>query len=214
MGKDFDRVGPDGKRTLADLVQKTVFPFFQGTPDLSEIAAKACALAMVSTVEFRQLAARIVAGAAALAECLGAMGYRVLTGGTENHLILVDILASGVTGIIAERALEECGVIVNKNKIPGDKKPPAITSGLRLGTNTLALRGMTANQMPRCAELIDRVLRSLEVNDDTRYTLDPAVRRWASEEVLRLCREFPLPDYPTLAGERMQHPAALVATMV
>ena len=65
MGKDFDRVGPDGKRTLADLIQKTVFPFFQGTPNLSEIAAKACALAMVSTVEFRQLAARIVAGAAA-----------------------------------------------------------------------------------------------------------------------------------------------------
>jgi glycine hydroxymethyltransferase len=202
MGRDFDAVGLDGKRTLSDLIQKTVFPFFQGTPDLSAIAAKARALALVATADFRTLAARIVSGAGALAGCLSDLGYRVLTGGTDNHLILVDILHSGVTGIIAERALEECGVIVNKNKIPGDKKPPSITSGLRLGTNTLALRGMTAEQMPQCAALIDRVLTSLEVHGDTAYALDEAVRRWVSQEVQRLCREYPLRDYPMIAADR------------
>src|SRR5262249_27373862 len=155
----------------------------QGTPDLSAIAAKARALALVATCDFRQLATRIVANAAALAECLSDRGFRVLTGGTDNHLILIDILQSGVTRIISERALEECGVIVNKNKIPGDKKPPSITSGLRLGTNTLALRGMTAQQMPTCAALIDRVLKSLEVRGDTEYLLDDAVKGSVSEEV-------------------------------
>jgi glycine hydroxymethyltransferase len=203
MGKDFDQVGPDGKRTLSELIQKTVFPFFQGTPDLSSIAGKARALAMASTEEFRRLAERIVASSSALARSLGDRGYRVLTGGTDNHLILVDILANGVTGIIAERALEECGVTVNKNKIPGDNKPPSITSGLRLGTNTLALRGMSAEHMPRCAALIDRVLKSLDIHGDTRYSLEPAARRWASDEVQRICREFPLRDYPALVPRRV-----------
>jgi glycine hydroxymethyltransferase len=203
MGKDFDQVGPGGKRTLSELIQKTVFPFFQGTPNLSSIAAKARALAMALTEEFRQLAERIVASSSALAKSLEDRGYRVLTGGTDNHLILIDILANGVTGIIAERALEECGVTVNKNKIPGDNKPPSITSGLRLGTNTLAFRGMSAEHMPRCAALIDRVLKSLDIHGDTRYSLDPAVRRWASDEVQRICREFPLRDHPPLAPRRV-----------
>jgi glycine hydroxymethyltransferase len=196
MGKDHDRLTGDGQRTLSEMIQKTSIPFFQRTPDLSGIAAKARALALVATVEFRQLAVQMVSGAAALAGYLSDLGYRVLTGGTDNHLILIDIADNGVTGIIAERALEECGVIVNKSKIPGDQKSPSITSGLRLGTNTLALRGMGADQMPRCAALIDRVLKGLEVRGDTEYVLDEAARRWASQEVQDLCREYPLREYP------------------
>jgi glycine hydroxymethyltransferase len=204
MGERCDELAPDGKRTLVDLIQKTVFPFFQGTPNLSAIAAKARALATVSTVEFRQLAARIVTSASTLADCLAALGYHVLTGGTENHLILVNIASQGLTGIIAERALEECGIIVNKNKIPGDKKSPSITSGLRLGTNTLALRGMTTKQMPRCAALIDRVLGGVTPSSESGYTLDATDRCRALEEVSALCREFPLQDYPTLGPARLQ----------
>lgn len=204
IGKEFDQTAPDGKRSLSDLIQKTVFPYFQGTPNLSAIAAKARALATVATLEFRLLAERIVADASALSDCLMDLGYRVLTDGTDNHLMLIDILQNGVTGIIAERALEECGVIVNKNKIPGDKKPPSITSGLRLGTNTLALRGMTPGQMPQCAALIDRVLKALEVHGETDYMLDPDIRASVSEDVLQLCHDFPLPDYPVANAPRPQ----------
>ena len=210
MGKDFDDAGLVGKRSLPDLIQKTVFPFLQGTPDLGAIAAKAAALARVATPEFRQLAGRIVAGAAALSECMSERGYHVLTGGTDTHMVLIDILKNGVTGIVAERALEECGVIVNKNKIPGDKKSATVTSGLRLGTNTLALRGMDAEEMPQCADLIDRVLRSLDVRGDTSYSLDGSVKESAIEEVLDLCRRHPLPDYPLQVVGRAHSAAPLV----
>lgn len=197
MGRDFDRPGPDGKRTLADLVQKAVFPFFQGTPNLSAIAAKACALALVGTPEFKAVARRVVAGAAALARCLNEMGYRLLTGGTDNHMVVVNVLCRGVTGCIAEQALEKCGIIVNKNRIPGDTKPPRVTSGLRLGTNSLAQRGMGAVEMVECAALIDRVLGGLRVQSETAYELPADVKASVREEVHRLCRRFPLPHYPT-----------------
>src|SRR5262249_48197224 len=156
MGRDHDRPGPDGKRALSELVQKAVFPFFQGTPNLSAIAAKARALALVATPEFKTMSRQIVSSARALARCFVDKGYRVLTGGTDNHLVLIDVLSSGVTGVVAERALEECNIVVNKNKIPGDTKPALVTSGMRLGTNSLALRGMTAREMLQCADLIHR----------------------------------------------------------
>jgi glycine hydroxymethyltransferase len=204
IGKDHDAPAPDGKRTLAELIQKAVFPYFQGTPCLNSIAAKARALARVPTPEFRALARRIVGNAKALAASFQDRGYRVLTGGTDNHLIALDVLQSGVTGVIAERALEECGIIVNKNRIPGDTKPPAVTSGLRLGTNSLAVRGLTGADMPRCAELVDRVLRSTTVTSDYQYQLPAAVKGTVRETVLEICRDFPLPLYPLDAGDPRQ----------
>jgi len=198
MGKDYDSPGPDGRKTLAEFVQKAVFPYFQGTPNLSTIAAKARALAMVMTPEFRSLARRIVANAQALAGGLSDSGHQVVTGGTDNHIVMVDVLHGGVSGVIAEKALEECGIIINKNKIPGDKMPAHVTSGIRIGTNTLALRGFGAEEMRRCADLLHRVLRCVDVTGPTSYDLDRALAGQVRAEVVALCRSFPLPHYPML----------------
>jgi glycine hydroxymethyltransferase len=201
MGRDRDQRAPDGKQTLADMMQKAVFPFFQGTPSLGTIAAKARALANVCTPEFRLLAHRIVTSARRLAQCFMEKDYRVLTGGSDNHLVVIDVLAKGVTGVIAERALEECHIIVNKNKIPGDKHPALITSGMRLGTNSLALRGLTAKEMPRCADLIHEVLASVKVMGKTDYELADTVKKSVRVEVQKLCTEYPIPDYPSESAE-------------
>jgi glycine hydroxymethyltransferase len=201
LGKDFDAPAPDGRGTLASLVQRAVFPFFQGTPSLNTIAAKARALALVNTPWFGGVAARIVEDARALAERLLWHGHRVLTGGTDNHIVLVDVLACGVTGVVAERALEDCNVIVNKNKIPGDVKGALVTSGMRLGTNSLALRGLGPAEMDVCADLIDRVLKAVRVEGDTRYKLDRAAREDARAVVAELCERFPYPHYPAASCE-------------
>src|SRR5207245_1610252 len=117
--------------------------------------------------------------------------YEVLTGGTDNHMVLLDMRPNGLTGAIAEGALEGCGIIVNKNRIPGETKPPGVTSGVRLGTNSLALRGMSAAEMPLCAELIDRVLTAVRPDGDRRYELSPVVAEEVRAEVERLCRIYP-----------------------
>jgi len=196
IGKDYQSLAPNGKETLSNMVQRAIFPFSQGTPNLSAIAAKARALAMVVTPEFRVLAHRIVTDAKALAGCLAEKGYRILTGGTDNHIVLIDVLASGVTGAIAERALEECHIIVNRNRIPADKKSVWVTSGMRLGTNSLALRGMGPSEMPKCAELIHCVLSGVRVLGDREYELGRGVKEYIQAYVTGLCRSFPLPRYP------------------
>ncbi len=144
--------------TLAETMQRAVFPFFQGAPILNAMAAKARALAIAVTPEFKILAERIMSNAQTLAQCFLEKGYRVISGGSSNHIVVLDVASRGLTGFVAERALEESGIIVNKNRIPGDKKSAVVTSGVRLGTNTLAARGMGANEMQRCVQLIDRVL--------------------------------------------------------
>jgi glycine hydroxymethyltransferase len=211
IGKDHDLPGPDGKRTLADIIQRAVFPFFQGTPNLSAIAAKARALAAVTSPRFRAVARRIVAGARLLADFFQERGYRVLTRGTDNHMVLIDVTSQGMTGRIAERALEECRIIVNKNVIPGDRLPARITSGMRLGTNSLALRGMTARDMVQCAELIHQVLGALEVRGSDDYHLPAAVAASVRSAVERLSREFPLPHYPASQPEHAANVRKTVA---
>jgi glycine hydroxymethyltransferase len=196
VGKDDQSLAPNGKETLSDMIQRAIFPFSQGTPNLSAIAAKARALAMVVTPEFKALAHRIVADAKVLARCLAEKGYRILTGGTDNHIVLIDVLASGVTGAIAERALEECHIIVNRNRIPGDKKSVWVTSGMRLGTNSLALRGMGPSEMPKCAELIHCVLSCVKVLGDREYELGIGLKEFVQADVRALCSSFPIPRYP------------------
>ena len=156
---------------------------------------------MVATPEFKRLAKRIVTDARVLAKCFADKGYTVLTGGSDNHIVLINVLASGVTGVIAERALEECNIIVNKNRISGDKKSALITSGVRLGTNSLALRGMGGGEMPQCADLIDQVLASVKVLSETEYELDETIRESVQAEVKRLCACFPIPRYPIESRE-------------
>jgi len=197
IGRDHETLAPGGKRTLPEMIQRAVFPFFQGTPNLSAIAAKARALALACAPEFQRLAQRIVANAKTLAESFVAKDYRVLTGGTDNHMALMDVFTSkGITGVIAEKALEECGVIVNKNRIAGDKKSVHVTSGVRLGTNTLALRGMGANEMRACAELIDKILSTLKPTSEGTYELNRVEQEAFQAQARELCRAFPLPQYP------------------
>ncbi len=151
---------------------------------------------MIVTPEFKKLAQQVVINAKCLAECLTKKSYKVLTGGTDNHLVLIDIFANGITGVIAERALEECNIIVNKNKIPGDKKSPTVTSGLRLGTNSLTYRGVGRREMVLCADLIHQVLSHVKVQSEVEYELDSALKKAISAEVRELCMRFPIPSYP------------------
>ena len=197
MGKDYDTKPTNNKKTLAEMVQYAVFPHSQGTPNLAAIAAKSCALKLVATNEFKHLAKNIVANAKTLADAFINKGYKILTGGTDNHIVLIDILTSAkITGVIAEKALEECGIIINKNKIFGDKKSPLITSGIRLGTNITALRGMKANQMNECADLMHKIFSSLKIEGDTNYNLDTQIKKYCLSEVKELCNQFPIPNYP------------------
>lgn len=198
IGKEHETLGLDGRRTLAQLMQRAVFPFFQGTPDLSSIAAKAAMLRRCTTTEFKALARRIVRNAKALANGLLDRNYKVLTEGTDNHMVLVDVRGKGLTGLIAQKALEACNIIVNKNRIPGDNSDATITSGIRLGTNTLALREMDIDAMYQCAALIDEVFSAVSVINDREYVLEQRVKESVCAAVQRLCDDFPVPHYPSL----------------
>jgi len=196
MGCDFDRLAPDGKMTLSEKLQKAVFPFFQGAPHLHTIGAMARGLGMIVRPEFKKLAKRIVDDARALAQNFIGLGYRVITGGTDNHLVVIDVLEKGLTGIVAERALEDCFIVVNKNRIPGDQKSPTITSGIRIGTNSLARREMGPNDMAACAQLVHRVLSAVKPLDEQHFKIDETVAETVRAGVKKLCARFPIPNYP------------------
>jgi glycine hydroxymethyltransferase len=193
IGRDAETLIPGTKHTLASMVQNAVFPFFQGTPAPNIMAAKARALARIVTPQFRSLAGRIVADAKALAEALIQAGHSVVSGGTDNHIVLMDVSQQCLSGIVAQQALENCSIIVNKNKIPGDKKAATVTSGIRLGTNSLACREMGPEEMKECAYLLDRVLRSTDPLSDSEYRLDKRVSKSIQSAVTELCQRFPLP---------------------
>ncbi|WP_235990413.1 serine hydroxymethyltransferase [Streptomyces ureilyticus] len=195
IGRDWDTLGPDGKTALATLMQRGVFPRSQGTPSPSAIAAKARALDLVTQPAFKELGARIASNARALSTSLARLGHHVLTGGTDNHMVLLDVSRSGLTGLVAEEALESCGILANKNRIPGDTKSPLIASGLRLGTNILSQRGMGTPEMEICAELVDSVLTNVTAVGDREYRLDAGVRRAAQDAVADLCHRFPVDGY-------------------
>ncbi|MFP4632153.1 MAG: serine hydroxymethyltransferase [Halobacteriota archaeon] len=164
-----------------------VFPGSQGGPLMHVVAAKAVCLGEALTDEFEEYQRRIVDGAEALADALSSAGWSLVSGGTDNHLVLVDLRDEDITGKQAEEALEDVGITANKNTVPGEQRSPTVTSGLRLGTPALAARGMDADAVGRVGELIARVLD--DVGDD-------GVRSDVSEEVQALCDEHPL--YPEL----------------
>jgi glycine hydroxymethyltransferase len=193
-GRDWE-TQISGSKTLAEVIQSGVFPKMQGTPTLSGIAAKARALAIVNTPQFRVRAQNIVSMAREFGEVMSDLGYCVLTGGTDNHMVLVDIGKRGLSGKIAENVLEESGIIVNKNKIPGDKRGPLVTSGIRFGTNSLAIRGMDAAVMKDCATLIDKVLSGVKPINDTDYRIESYIVDEVKNSVIDLCRRYPLPHY-------------------
>jgi glycine hydroxymethyltransferase len=147
------------------VVDKAVFPGLQGGPLMHVIAAKAVAFHEASQPAFRDYAAGIVANAQALAAALADEGLRIVSGGTENHLMLVDLRPFGVTGKIAQQALDRAGITCNMNTIPNDPEKPFVTSGLRLGTAAVTTAGMGEPEMAEIASLIARVLRA--VDDET-----------------------------------------------
>lgn len=198
MGRDANSLAPGGKRTLAEMVQHAVFPFFQGAPIMNAITAKARALDRATQPEFQVIMKRVVANAKSLAQWFVERGYRVISNGSDNHIVLMDASTAGnpdVTGVIAERALEECHIIVNKNSIAGDQRSATITSGIRLGTNTMALRGLAEAEMSVCAQLIHHVLTSLIVLNEQEYVLDEKIRAEVQSQVARLCAQFPIASY-------------------
>ncbi|HSG05312.1 MAG TPA: serine hydroxymethyltransferase, partial [Nitrospiria bacterium] len=149
------------------------------------IAAKAVAFKLALSEDYKIYQRQVVANAAALAEGLVKRGFRLVSGGTDNHLMLVDLSEKGVTGKDAEAALDQAGITVNKNAIPFDEKPPAVASGIRLGTPAVTSRGMKEKEMDVIADSIDRVTRSPE---DAAVTGDVSVR------MKTLCDQFPFKE--------------------
>jgi len=192
MGRDADDVGPDGTRSLSNCIQSAVFPLMQGAPHVHSIAAKARAMGRLLEPGFRDLARLIKANASELADAMNARGYDVISGGTDNHIVLFRT-PSALSGETAMRSLEHCGILVNKNKVPGDIRGATTTSGLRLGSNTVSLRGMGRPQMHEAAELIDTVLRHTHSTGKGNFQLDAGIREQITERVRDLCRTFPLP---------------------
>jgi len=174
------------REEYAAAIDKAVFPGLQGGPLMHVIAAKAVAFRMAAEPAFREYAAQIVRNARALADGLAGEGFRIVSGGTDNHLMLVDLRPFGVTGKVAQEALDDAGITTNKNAIPNDPEKPFVTSGLRLGTAAVTTAGMAEDQMTEIAALIARVLRSPD---------DAAVRDEVREASARLCSKFvPYPD--------------------
>jgi glycine hydroxymethyltransferase len=200
MGRDADEPAPGGKRTLRQLLQRGVFPRSQGTLNPSAIAAKARALDLVARPEFTRLAQLIADDARALAGALAERGLRVLSGGTDTHMVLADVSATGLSGAVAERALERCGILANRNRIPNDTRSPRITSGLRFGTNMLAQRGFGPADMASCADLVAQVFAAVRPVDDEDFALDPAHIVPVTTAVAALTAQHPIPGYRGFRG--------------
>jgi glycine hydroxymethyltransferase len=186
--------GPRGGMVLcrtaeAKELDKAVFPGVQGGPLMHIIAAKAVCLKEAAEPAFVDYQKQVVVNARRLAEQLAAAGFTLVSGGTDNHLMLVNVFSKGITGKVAEASLGKAGITVNKNAIPFDQNPPMVASGIRLGTPAVTTRGMREPEMDRIAEFITRVLAAPD---------DDRVLQMVKTEVEALCRTFPL--YPDPVG--------------
>jgi glycine hydroxymethyltransferase len=184
--------GPRGgmvfcRAELARQVDKSVFPGTQGGPLMHVIAAKAVALKLADTDEFRHDMARTVENAAFLAQTLADSGCRVVSGGTDNHLMLIDVTPLGVTGREAEAILDGIGITVNKNAIPFDKNPPNTASGIRLGTPATTTRGFGTDEMRQLGQMISSAIEQRQ---------DESTLARLSEEVRAICARFAVPGLP------------------
>ncbi len=178
---------PALKGSLGAAVDKTVFPGVQGGPLMQVIASKAVAFKLAAEEPFREDQRRTVRNAAVLAETLADQGARVVSGGTDNHLMLVDVTPLGVTGKEAEHLLDEIGITVNKNGIPFDTLPPNTASGIRLGTPATTSRGFGEDEMRSVGRIIIEAIRS---------RADDAVQRHLAGEVADIVARFPVPGLP------------------
>jgi glycine hydroxymethyltransferase len=170
----------------ASAIDKAVFPGLQGGPHNHTTAAIAVALHEAATPEFRTYAHQIVANAKALAAALTGRGFDLVSGGTDNHLILIDLTSKGVPGKPAAQALDRAGIELNYNTVPFDPRKPFDPSGLRLGTSSITTRGLTEDQMPQLATWIDQAVAAV---DD-----EPTLTRIASE-IRELMAAYPMPGW-------------------
>jgi len=178
--------GPRGglilcKEEYAKAIDKTIFPGIQGGPLMHVIAAKAVCFQQAMTPEFIEYQKQIVKNAKTLANKLVGLGYNLVSGGTDNHLMLVDLRNKGITGKQAEKALEEAGITVNKNAIPFDPEKPMVTSGIRIGTPAITTRGMKEKDMGVIAEMINKVLNDTE---------NQKIKDEMEKEVENFCKKF------------------------
>ncbi len=172
------------KKDWAKKIDSSVFPGMQGGPLMHVVAAKAIGFKEASQPAFRAYAAQTVANARTLAHELTTRGYRLVSGGTDNHMLLVDVAVRGLSGKVAEKALDAAGITINRNGIPFDKRPPLDPSGIRIGTPALTTRGMRETEMRQIAAWIGEVL----ANPD-----DTTAQQRVHGEVAELCGHFPAP---------------------
>jgi glycine hydroxymethyltransferase len=180
--------GPRGGVTMckaehAKAVDKLVFPGLQGGPLMHVIAAKAVAFKEALSPSFKRYQQQVLANAKALAQGLMDRGYKLVSGGTDTHLMLVNLANKGITGKDADAALDAAGIILNKNAVPYDEKPPAVASGIRLGSPIVSTRGMKEPEMKQIVELVDRVLQ---------HRQEPAVLEDVRLQAKALCNRFPI----------------------
>ena len=181
--------GPRGglilcRSELASAIDGAVFPQMQGGPLMHVIAAKAVAFHEAAQPDFVNYQRSILDNASILAIELQRKGLRLVSGGTDNHMVLADLTGFGITGLEAEQALEATGIVVNRNAIYYDPRPPRITSGIRLGTPAVTSRGFKENEMTKVASLIMKVLGNIK---------NKAVLEKVNREVQDLCADFPVP---------------------
>jgi glycine hydroxymethyltransferase len=192
IGKDYENpfgtVAPKSGRVkqMSELFDSAVFPGMQGGPLMHVIAAKAVSFGEALEPGFGAYSAQVVKNARAMASAFLEKGYDLVSGGTDNHLVLIDLRNKGLTGKVAEAALEAADITVNKNMVPFDDQSPFVTSGIRIGTPALTTRGFGEQEFALVVDLVDRVLS------------DPgneAVQQQVSREVDALCQQFPLYDF-------------------
>ena len=172
------------KQELASKIDAAVFPMMQGGPLMHTIAAKAIAFFEAMQPEFTTYQKAVLGNAAVLATELKGQGLRLVSEGTDNHLILIDLTPSGITGRVAQEALEAAGILVNRNGIPFDPRPPKVTSGIRIGTPAVTTRGFGTEEMKKIASLITKVLSHHD---------NQKIQKEVSEQVASLCTHFPTP---------------------
>ena len=192
MGKDFENPfgvkEPKGNiRMMSHLLDMAVFPGIQGGPLEHVIAAKAIAFGEVLSEEYTQYARQVQSNAQAMAKAFVSKGYNIISGGTDNHLMLIDLRNKNITGKKAQETLDRAHITLNKNSVPFDDKSPFVTSGIRVGVPAVTTRGLKENDMPRIVDLIDRVLMNID---------DASVVSAVANDVHDFMNEFPL--YPEL----------------
>lgn len=191
MGKDqenpWGKVAPKSGRVkqLSELLDSMVMPGIQGGPLMHIIAAKAVAFGEALKPDFKKYSQQIVDNAQTMAQEFLARDYQLVSGGTDTHLVLIDLSNKDITGKAAEKALEKAGITVNKNMVPFDKRSPFVTSGIRVGTPAITTRGMGTGQMQHIVQLIDDVITNAD---------NEAVLNRVKRAVLELCQSFPLYD--------------------